>query len=117
MPNGTVHGKITDLSIEGAGFYAVPTNTSLPVISGTPTEDEELSVSNGEWQDNNMPITGYEYQWYADDVEIADADEDTYVLTAAEVDADITCGVVAVNAKGDSIEAVSAAVGPVVAAE
>lgn len=113
---GTMHGLAKDLTFTGTGFYGVATNTALPAISGDVTEDETLTATSGTWQDNNSIITAYEYQWYADDVEIGGATASTYVLTASEVDAMITVGVVAVNAVGDSEEAVSAAVGPVVAA-
>lgn len=88
----------------------VPVNAILPAITGTPTVGETLTASVGAWA--GFP-SSYAYQWYADAVEIVGATSSTYVLTEAELAADITVGVVATNATGDSDEAVSAAVGPV----
>ena len=39
---------------------AVPVNTKLPTITGTPQQGEELTEHNGEW--TNSP-TGYTYKW------------------------------------------------------
>lgn len=90
----------------------VPVNTVAPVLSGTPEVSETLSVTDGIW-DSQSALT-YSYVWYADGVVIAGADEDTYLLTASEEDADITVDVTATNANG-SATATSNALGPVVA--
>jgi hypothetical protein len=90
---------------------AAPYNTVLPVISGTTTEGETLSTTNGTWLQSP---TSYTYQWKRDGVNIASATASTYLLVAADVGATITVTVTATNAAG-STPATSAGVGPVAA--
>jgi hypothetical protein len=92
-----------------AGLFT-PVNTVLPAITGTPTEGETLTVSNGTWLSSP---TSYTYQWKDDGVAIGGATASTYELTASEVGATITATVTATNASG-STSATSAGVGPVV---
>jgi hypothetical protein len=61
-------------------------------------------------------VTSYTYQWKDDGVAISGATASTYVLTASEVGATITCTVTATN-EGGSASATSAGVGPVEANE
>jgi hypothetical protein len=88
-----------------------PVNTVLPAITGTTTENETLTVSNGTW--SNTP-TGYTYQWKRGGVNISAATTGTYGLQAADVGTTITCTVTATNA-GGSTAATSAGVGPIAA--
>lgn len=87
-----------------------PVNTVLPVISGTATENETLSVSNGSWT-SDTAIT-YSYQWRRDATVIGGATNNSYVLTASDIDATLSCDVTATNDEGAST-AQSAGVGPV----
>jgi hypothetical protein len=88
-----------------------PANTVVPAITGTTTSGQTLTSSTGTWSGT---VVSYTYQWKADGVNIASATASTYVLTASEVGATITCAVTATNEVG-STTATSAGVGPVLA--
>jgi hypothetical protein len=88
-----------------------PVNTVLPAITGTTTEGQTLTVSNGTW--SNTP-TGYTYQWKRGGVNISAATNSTYALQAADVGTTITCTVTATNA-GGSTAATSAATATIAA--
>ena len=68
---------------------APPAHTDAPTISGTTRDGETLTAHNGTWTGTD-PIV-YDYQWQRCDTagencnDIAGADQDTYVLTAADV--------------------------------
>jgi hypothetical protein len=72
----------------------LPVNSVAPAITGTATEGQTLSLSNGTW--SNTP-DAYAYIWKRDGVVIAGASAATYVLTADDVDAVITASVKATN--------------------
>lgn len=76
---------------------AAPANTVLPAITGTATENETLTSSQGTW--NNTP-TAYAYQWAANGTNISGATSSTYLLTSSEVGKTITSRVTASNAFG-----------------
>ncbi len=65
-----------------------PVATAMPTISGTDTEGDTLTATNGTWE--NDPA-GYEYQWQdcnaagANCVDIAGAATDAHKLTATDV--------------------------------
>lgn len=90
----------------------LPVNSVAPAITGTETEGETLTVSDGTW--SNTPDT-YAYTWHRDGVVIAGASAATYVLTADDVGAVITASVKATNL-GVSAVATSAATGAIGAA-
>lgn len=79
-----------------------PINLTSPSISGTAQVGETLSVTNGTWDDGGEAISGYTYQWLADDVNISGATSSTYELTSNELGAVITCTVTATNAIGST---------------
>ena len=83
-------------SVSGSASLA-PVNTVLPVITGTTTEGQVLSVSDGTW--TNSP-SGYTYQWLRDGVSIGSATANTYTLQAADVGTRIACTVTASNGSG-----------------
>ena len=92
-------------------FTLPPVNTVAPVVSGTAAINQTLSVTNGTW--TNSP-TSYTYQWLANSVAItSNATSNTFVLTATQVGANISCNVTAVNIAGNAT-ATSNQVGPVV---
>lgn len=72
----------------------LPVNSVAPAITGTPTEGETLSLSNGTW--SNTP-DAYAYIWKRDGVVIAGAAAATYDLTEDDVGAVITASVKATN--------------------
>lgn len=87
-----------------------PTNSVAPVISGTGTEGNTLTVtSNGTWA--NSP-TSYTFQWKRGGTNIAGETGSTYLLSATDVGTNITCAVTATNA-GGSASATSNAIGPI----
>lgn len=88
----------------------IPVNTVSPVISGTTTVGQTLSVTTGTW--TNTP-TGYYYQWRANASAISNATANTFALTITQAGANITCNVTAYNALGNSTPATSNSVGPV----
>lgn len=90
----------------------LPVNSVAPAITGTATEGETLTVSNGTW--SNTPDT-YTRIWKRDGVVIAGATGTTYDLTEDDVGAVITASVVATNL-GVSAVATSAATAAVAAA-
>ena len=94
-----------------------PTNTAIPVITGTARTGATLTASNGSW--SGSP-TSYTYQWkrantvggsYTD---IASAVNSTYELTDADIDKFIKVSVIATNNIGASTAALSAATSIVV---
>jgi hypothetical protein len=72
----------------------LPACSVLPAITGTPTEGETLSVSDGTW---SKTPDAYSYQWKRNGVAIAGATEDEYELVEADVGTVITCAVKATN--------------------
>jgi hypothetical protein len=98
---------------------AAPTNTTLPVISGTTTEGQQLSATAGIW--TGSP-TSTAYQWQdcdsagANCADIAGASSSSYTLTGGDVGSTIRVVVTASN-EGGSTPATSAATATVVAAE
>ena len=72
----------------------LPANSVAPAITGTATEGQTLSLSNGTW--SNTP-DAYAYIWKRDGAVIAGASAATYVLAPADVGAIITASVRATN--------------------
>lgn len=99
--------------------FAAPANSVAPIITGSPMENEQLTVGTGTWSGlwadvDGDPIETYTYQWYRDGDAINGANQSTYTLVEDDVGSQITAGVTAHNGAG-SVEQVSAAVGPVAA--
>ena len=96
-----------------------PTNTAIPVITGTARTGATLTTSNGSWTSSTSPSTTYSYQWkraisggtYAD---IASATSRTYVLTDSDIDKYIKVAVIATNTAAPSTAVLSAATSVVV---
>jgi hypothetical protein len=90
-----------------------PTNTVAPVISGTATQYQTLTLtSNGTW---TRSPTSYAYAWRRDGVAIPGATGTTYVLDTADVGKTITCAVTASNSGGASSAVASNGIGPIAA--
>jgi subtilisin family serine protease len=82
---------------------SAPVNTALPTVSGSATQGQALSASQGSW--SNSP-TGFAYQWRdcdgsgANCVDIPGATSTTYLLTASDVNSTVRVLVTASNAAG-----------------
>lgn len=104
-------GSATAESGPSATVAAVaPGNTSLPTISGTPTDGNRLSANDGSWT-GSTPIS-FSRQWQGCDsggacADIAGATGTTYRLTSSDVGERIRIKVTATNA-GGSLTATSA---------
>lgn len=85
----------------------VPEISVSPVISGTALWSNTLTTTNGTW--TNSP-TSYTYQWYRDASPIGSATASTYVTVLADLDADVTCQVTAINSEGSSTPSASNAI-------
>ncbi|MBC7518353.1 MAG: S8 family peptidase [Microbacteriaceae bacterium] len=87
-------GFATMLSVEtGAPVQLpAPSNTALPVISGSPVVGQALSVSSGQW---NVPELSYSYQWRANGVDIANATTASYRVVAGDQGKQLTARVTA----------------------
>ena len=85
-----------------------PTNTVLPTTSGTPTQGRTLTAtSNGPW--SGTPAPTFARRWQRNGTDIAGQTGSTYVLQAADVNAQIRLRVIATNTAG-AASAYSAAV-------
>jgi hypothetical protein len=88
----------------------VPQNTSLPVISGSAQQGQQLSASTGAW--SGSP-TSYAYEWLRCDSAgascsaIAGAISSSYTLTEADVGSTLRVAVSASNQGGESEPAIS----------
>jgi hypothetical protein len=94
---------------------SVPANSggaNLPTITGTATDGQTLTAGHGTW--TNSP-TSYAYQWNRGSGPITGATGTTYACQAADIGAKLTLTVIASNASGPSLPAVSAATGQVLA--
>jgi thermitase len=82
-----------------------PTNTALPTISGTATQGQTLTTSNGTWTNN--PTT-FQYRWNrcnssgASCSQISGASGQNYLLVAADVGFTLRAAVTAKNSVGSA---------------
>ena len=89
---------------------AVPVNTKLPTITGTPQQGKELTEHNGEWTNNP---TGYTYLWQQCDssgancTTISGATTQSYIPVAGDVGHTIRVQETASNSAGPSAPATS----------
>jgi hypothetical protein len=96
-----------------------PTNTALPTITGTATQDQILTGTDGTW--TNTP-TGFNRTWLKCDaagancVAIPGATASTYTAVATDVGATLRFSVTATSASGTTTPAVSAQTAVVLAA-
>lgn len=81
-----------------------PSNTALPVISGTVRVNETLNVSNGSWSDNP---TSYAYQWQSSSngstwTNLPDATNASYVVQIPDAGKTLRATVTATNIVGST---------------
>jgi hypothetical protein len=89
-----------------------PVISVAPLVSGTEEVGQTLSVTDGTWL--NSP-TSYTYQWKINNVNIAGATGNTYLIEPLDEGSNIKCTVTAGNAGGDT-PADSNTVGPILPA-
>ena len=109
VDNNTIGWGDSYADLAGGG----PKNTIAPVISGTAERGETLTSTTGTWTGTGT-IT-YAYQWKRDGADISGATASTYVLVAADDNANMTCVVSATDTEGTK-SATSNTLGPVLAA-
>lgn len=96
----------------------VPTNSSLPTISGNAVQGQTLNAIHGAWTNNP---TSYSLQWKRCSIGVLSCQvisgetSSAYVLTAADIGARIVVTEQASNADGDGAPVTSAPTGAVVA--
>ena len=106
------------LTITGGG---APPASTLPIITGTPTEGQTLTANTAGIRDadGNTP-TGFTYQWNrhdgGTDTAISGADSETYLLVADDIGQMITVSVSYTDMANNPETMTSAPVGPVIAA-
>jgi len=109
VDNNTIGWGDSYADLAGGG----PKNTIAPVISGTAERGETLTSTTGTWTGTGT-IT-YAYQWKRNGADISGATASTYVLVAADDNANMTCVVSATDTEGTK-SATSNTLGPVLAA-
>ena len=90
----------------------IPVNVTLPVISGTPEVSQTLTVAQGTWTQFPTSIID---TWYSGGVSTG-VTGPSYGPVTGDITKTITVEETATNAAGSSSPAISAGVGPVVAA-
>ena len=108
-------GSTTAASVPTAVVIAAvtaPTNTAIPTISGTATQGQTLSTTNGTW--SGSPAFSYQWQDCTSSgcTDIQGATGQTYTLQASDVRDQITVIVTGTNSVG-SAKATANPVGPI----
>ena len=91
--------------LASSALGAVPSNTTTPAITGTPTVGQTLTGSDGTW--TNSP-TSFAYQWLRCNgggnscVSVANGTQKTYTLVGADVGHTMRVRVTATNADGSA---------------
>lgn len=94
-------GWIWNGSLWKQWYPEYPINTASPTVSGSTTQGQTLSVTNGSWNTNlAYAPTSYTYQWKRAGSNISGATSSTYATVTADIGNSITCTVTAVNNRG-----------------
>jgi thermitase len=111
-PFGTAEKTDAEQMSLYASYWAVPFDTVVPTIAGTAQQEKQLTEAHGTWA--NEP-TSFKYKWQQCDgsgnncAGIGAATNPTYTPVAADVGHTIRVQETAINAKGQSAPATSAA--------
>lgn len=107
---GSITAEVTATNVDGSTpalsspvgpvLQNPPFNTVPPAITGNAVVGQELTVSNGEW--DNDP-TSFEYQWYTGTEIIVDATDPTYIVVPDNVGFQLVCLVRAINSGGEDV--------------
>jgi hypothetical protein len=118
--NGLGSSSASLSSATSAVIDIAPTNTAIPVITGTARTGETLTASRGSWTSSPSASTTYEYQWKRASTgggtysNITSATDRTYDVSDADIGDYIKVAVTATNGIGASSAALSAATSVVV---
>jgi len=85
---GMTESKISDATDPVANVNDAPSGSVI--ITGYAVEDQMLTASNDLTDEDGLDTVAVGYQWLRDGVEITDATDNTYTLTQADVDAEIS---------------------------
>jgi len=97
----------------GIGLITQPAQyLTQPVVSGTPTRGQTLSVNTGTWSTNVNLV--YAYQWYRSGTAISTGTASTYILADVDLGLTMTASVAATNIAGTTTATSSNSLGPVV---
>lgn len=96
---GTGGSTPRDSNTVGPITSTAPANSVAPAVTGTVRRGSTLSTTDGTW--TNTP-TSFTYQWQRNNVNIAAATANTYVLVAADVPTNVRCVVTGVNGGGST---------------
>lgn len=108
VPAGTIgtygpipsSGTISIQSFIGAANVEVPVNVTLPYVFGTSLTGETITVATGAWDNiTGASLAVASYQWKRGATNIG-TNQNTYVLTTADLGFDVTCVVTYTNAAG-----------------
>ena len=91
----------------------IPTNSALPMISGTAQVGQTLTTTTGTWMHNPA---SYACQWFRAGAAIAGATALTYAAVTGDIGNTLTVSIVATNSGGSSTPAISAATSAVLPA-
>ena len=95
---------IVSLVLAASALATVPTNTVLPVVSGSTNQGQILATTNGSW--SGSPTPTYTYQWQDCNISglscsnISGATASTYTLQSTDVGHTIDAVVTATNTSG-----------------
>jgi hypothetical protein len=104
-------GTPTASNTVGPAITAIPSNTAVPVVSGSTLQGQTLTCTNGSW--TGSPFA-YAFQWRRNGVNISGATSSTYVTVSGDLGTNISCAVTATNVVGSSAAAaISNSVGPI----
>ena len=94
---------------EAKTAWTLPVNTVAPAVTGTATQGETLTTTNGTWTGTPTPTLSREWLRTIGGVTtvIAGQTGTTYVLALADVGATIRSRVTGVNSKGGPVTALS----------
>ncbi len=95
-PAGTEHATSPRVHVPGSP----PEDVEPPTVTGVPQVGETLTCSPGLWRGKPSPTLTY--QWLINDQEVPGATEPTFVTEADDLNANVSCEVIATNTEGSS---------------
>ena len=109
--NSSGHNKPTASAPTGAVINIIPTNSTVPTISGTAQVGQTLTATTGTWTNNP---TSFTYQWNRAGTAISGATASSYVPVTADIGNTLAVSVTTANTGGSSPRVTSAPTGAVI---